>query len=61
MVKYGKEHWEFIWNGRSGKHVNATAWTAERVVHGSIECNNGVFGDPLHNVKKECRCRLTSM
>ena len=41
-----------------GKHQT---WTAERSVNGSIGCNNGVFGDPLHSTFKECRCISTSM
>ena len=41
-----------------GKHQT---WTAERNVHGSIGCNNGVFGDPLYGTVKECHCMPTGM
>ena len=35
-------------------------WTEEKVVDGSIQCTNEVFGDIVPGIKKECRCTPTS-
>jgi len=38
------------------RYGRGSTWTAGRLVTGTINCNNQVFGDPLVGVSKECRC-----
>ena len=33
-------------------------WSAVQTVSGSVECSNGIFGDPAHGITtKECQCK----
>jgi len=55
-VKCADENGQCSCNGQVRYGMNGV-FTSWREVTGSIGCNNGVFGDPLHGTVKACYCR----
>ena len=35
----------------------SNTWSDIKITSGSIECSNGIFGDPIYGVVKQCQCK----